>query len=188
MKLLPDNWSPIFAFETPLLELVARGTVLYFAILIFLRLMPRRTGGELALQREGSACFFCGDEGGAAAFREQVTQFLGPLTACVVHPVEQRRKIFHDVLRPAAREPVLASIRGTETAIPCETLKDEQRGGGREACDRERCCSPGEIERFVKRRDIRIQKANSSTACSGTARSGLSRCAVWIGDKNGRLQ
>ena len=47
-----DNWSPIFAFETPLLELVARGTVLYFAILIFLRLMPRRTGGELALQRE----------------------------------------------------------------------------------------------------------------------------------------
>ncbi|HKO89095.1 MAG TPA: YetF domain-containing protein [Burkholderiales bacterium] len=48
MELFPDNWSVIFAPETPLLELIVRGTVLYFAILILVRVMPRRTGGELA--------------------------------------------------------------------------------------------------------------------------------------------
>jgi uncharacterized membrane protein YcaP (DUF421 family) len=48
MELLPDSWSRVFAVETPLLELIARGTVLYFGILIFMRFMPRRTGGELA--------------------------------------------------------------------------------------------------------------------------------------------
>src|SRR5690606_25409856 len=37
------------ALETPLLELVARGSVLYLAILVLMRFMPRRTGGELAL-------------------------------------------------------------------------------------------------------------------------------------------
>lgn len=49
MDLLPDSWSTIFALETPLLELVARGSVLYLAILVLMRFMPRRTGGELAL-------------------------------------------------------------------------------------------------------------------------------------------
>lgn len=49
MELLPDDWTRVFAIETPLLELVARGTVLYFGILVFMRFMPRRTGGELAM-------------------------------------------------------------------------------------------------------------------------------------------
>src|SRR5690606_5106718 len=34
--------------ETPLFELLVRGTILYFAILTFMRLMPR-IGGELAV-------------------------------------------------------------------------------------------------------------------------------------------
>jgi uncharacterized membrane protein YcaP (DUF421 family) len=48
VELFPDNWSHIFAAEGPLLELIVRGSTLYFAIMIFLRLMPRRIGGELA--------------------------------------------------------------------------------------------------------------------------------------------
>jgi uncharacterized membrane protein YcaP (DUF421 family) len=48
MELLPGNWHRIFAPDTPLLELVARGSALYLALLAFVRLMPRRTGGELA--------------------------------------------------------------------------------------------------------------------------------------------
>jgi uncharacterized membrane protein YcaP (DUF421 family) len=48
MQFLPDHWIEIFALQTPLLELIVRGTVLYLAILVFLRIMPRRTGGELA--------------------------------------------------------------------------------------------------------------------------------------------
>lgn len=48
MKLSPADWLRVFAVETPLLELIARGTVLYFGILIFMRFMPRRSGGELA--------------------------------------------------------------------------------------------------------------------------------------------
>ena len=49
MKFLPHNWTQVFAIETPLLELLARGTVLYLGILFLMRLMPRRTGGELAM-------------------------------------------------------------------------------------------------------------------------------------------
>ncbi len=49
MKLLPDTWSHLFVLETPLLELVARGTLLYTAILVLFRFMPRRSGGEMAL-------------------------------------------------------------------------------------------------------------------------------------------
>lgn len=48
MNWLPDDWSELFAVEIPLLELFVRGSVLYFAILFLMRLMPRRTGGELA--------------------------------------------------------------------------------------------------------------------------------------------
>lgn len=48
MELLPDDWSSVFSVETSLAELVARGTTLYFAILVFMRFMPRRTAGELA--------------------------------------------------------------------------------------------------------------------------------------------
>lgn len=48
MTWLPDSWSELFALETPILELIVRGSALYFAILFLMRFMPRRTGGELA--------------------------------------------------------------------------------------------------------------------------------------------
>jgi uncharacterized membrane protein YcaP (DUF421 family) len=48
MEILPENWTEIFAFETPLLELFARAAVLYGAVLVFMRVLPRRTGGEAA--------------------------------------------------------------------------------------------------------------------------------------------
>jgi uncharacterized membrane protein YcaP (DUF421 family) len=48
MTLLPADWLEVFALETPVLELIARGTALYFGLLVLIRLMPRRTGGELA--------------------------------------------------------------------------------------------------------------------------------------------
>lgn len=47
MDLLPASWPALWAIETPLAELVVRAAVLYFGILLLLRLMPRRTGGEL---------------------------------------------------------------------------------------------------------------------------------------------
>ncbi|WP_201865292.1 DUF421 domain-containing protein [Microvirga soli] len=49
MEFLPTDWLSILSLDTPLLELVARGTVLYFGILVMTRLMPQRTGGELAM-------------------------------------------------------------------------------------------------------------------------------------------
>ena len=48
MEILPSNWSGVFAVEAPLFETIVRGTILYFAILVFMRLMPR-IGGELAV-------------------------------------------------------------------------------------------------------------------------------------------
>jgi uncharacterized membrane protein YcaP (DUF421 family) len=48
MEFLPADWVDIFAPDTALVELLARGTALYFGVLILVRLMPRRTGGELA--------------------------------------------------------------------------------------------------------------------------------------------
>ena len=48
MEFLPPDWLKIFAPETPLLELAVRGAVLNFGILILMRFMPRRTGGEMA--------------------------------------------------------------------------------------------------------------------------------------------
>ena len=48
MKFIPDHWAGVFLPETAVVELVARGSVLYFGILVLLRVMPRRTGGELA--------------------------------------------------------------------------------------------------------------------------------------------
>lgn len=48
MELLPPAWAEVFAPEAPLLELAARGTALYLGVLVLFRLMPRRTGGELA--------------------------------------------------------------------------------------------------------------------------------------------
>jgi uncharacterized membrane protein YcaP (DUF421 family) len=48
MTLFPDEWLAIFVLETPLLELVARGSALYLGILVLMRLMPRRAGADLA--------------------------------------------------------------------------------------------------------------------------------------------
>jgi uncharacterized membrane protein YcaP (DUF421 family) len=48
MSILPSSWLELFTLETPLIELCARGAVLYGVILVLLRVMPRRTGGELA--------------------------------------------------------------------------------------------------------------------------------------------
>ena len=48
MELVPTDWLEVFAPETALLELIARGTALYFGVLLLVRIMPRRTGGELA--------------------------------------------------------------------------------------------------------------------------------------------
>lgn len=48
MNLLSLDWSEVFTPEVPLVELVARGTALYFGLLILVRIMPRRTGGEVA--------------------------------------------------------------------------------------------------------------------------------------------
>lgn len=48
MTWLPPAWTDLFRVDTPLLELVARGSILYVAILVLMRCMPRRTGGELA--------------------------------------------------------------------------------------------------------------------------------------------
>ena len=47
MEWLPDNWDPVWTLETPVLELMARGAVIYLGIMALLRIMPRRTGGEL---------------------------------------------------------------------------------------------------------------------------------------------
>nr|WP_269142361.1 YetF domain-containing protein [Sphingomonas sp. IC-11] len=46
--MFPADWLDVFGPETPLFELLARGSALYFGVLALVRLMPRRTGGELA--------------------------------------------------------------------------------------------------------------------------------------------
>lgn len=48
MLLLEIDIATIFGLETPLLELILRATALYIAILVLVRILPRRTGGELA--------------------------------------------------------------------------------------------------------------------------------------------
>ncbi len=48
MPILPADWSRILAVETPLLELLARSGLLYLGILALMRILPRRTGGEVA--------------------------------------------------------------------------------------------------------------------------------------------
>lgn len=49
MDLLPQDWASLFHMQAPLFELIIRGTVIYFFILLLLRIMPRRTGGELEM-------------------------------------------------------------------------------------------------------------------------------------------
>lgn len=47
MEWLPDNWNGVWTLETPVLELMARGAAIYLGIMVLLRVMPRRTGGEV---------------------------------------------------------------------------------------------------------------------------------------------
>lgn len=47
MDFYPVSWEPIFRLDAPLLEHFVRGTIIYFFILFFIRILPRRTGGEL---------------------------------------------------------------------------------------------------------------------------------------------
>lgn len=49
MDLFPQDWAALFTLETPLFELLARGSLLYAGILALMRFMPRRTGNELAV-------------------------------------------------------------------------------------------------------------------------------------------
>lgn len=49
MKLSPADWSRVFAPETPLLEIVVRGAVLYLALLLLMRVMLRPSSGDLAM-------------------------------------------------------------------------------------------------------------------------------------------
>lgn len=49
MEPTPADWLEIFAPETPVVELIARGSALYLGMLILVRLMPRRSGGELGM-------------------------------------------------------------------------------------------------------------------------------------------
>ena len=44
---LPPDWAEVFRPETPLLELLARGSALYVGVLMLMRIMPRRAGGDL---------------------------------------------------------------------------------------------------------------------------------------------
>lgn len=46
--LFPSDWSALFQLETPVVELLVRGSAMYLAVLVLLRIMPRRAGGELA--------------------------------------------------------------------------------------------------------------------------------------------
>ncbi len=47
MEILTIDWDSLFAMETSILELILRGAILYFGILLLMRLLPRRAGGEL---------------------------------------------------------------------------------------------------------------------------------------------
>lgn len=49
MEIAGLDLAELFEIKTPVLELVLRGTCFYFGILFLLRMLPRRTGGELAV-------------------------------------------------------------------------------------------------------------------------------------------
>ena len=48
MDFFPNSWADIFAVTTPVLELIVRGTVVYFAVIALMRVLPR-VGGDLAV-------------------------------------------------------------------------------------------------------------------------------------------
>lgn len=47
--MLAIDLKSLFELENSLLELILRGTILYLGILFLMRILPRRTGGELAM-------------------------------------------------------------------------------------------------------------------------------------------
>lgn len=49
MELIIIDLGTTFQVETSVLELVTRGSVMYLGILFLFRILPRRTGGELAM-------------------------------------------------------------------------------------------------------------------------------------------
>jgi len=48
MEFLENTLGELFQLELPLHELLIRGSLLYLGILFLMRVLPRRTGGELA--------------------------------------------------------------------------------------------------------------------------------------------
>jgi uncharacterized membrane protein YcaP (DUF421 family) len=49
LPLLAPDWDAMFTPQTNLIELVVRGTVMYFVLLALLRITPRRTVGSIGL-------------------------------------------------------------------------------------------------------------------------------------------
>ena len=49
MEWFPDNWADVLLPEQPLFELVVRGAALYLGILLLMRIVPRRTAGEVSV-------------------------------------------------------------------------------------------------------------------------------------------
>lgn len=49
MEFLNLDFAKLFYLELPVAELILRGSVFYFGILFLLRILPRRTGGELGV-------------------------------------------------------------------------------------------------------------------------------------------
>lgn len=47
--LIPSDWEKIFGLDTPLLEIFVRGTTMYLAIFLLLRLLLKREIGTVAL-------------------------------------------------------------------------------------------------------------------------------------------
>lgn len=47
---LPDDWGKIFAIDTPLLEVFARITVVYFFLVLLLRVTLKREAGGTSLR------------------------------------------------------------------------------------------------------------------------------------------
>ena len=47
--MLEINLPELFYLEIPIIELILRGSLLYLGILFLMRVLPRRTGGELAM-------------------------------------------------------------------------------------------------------------------------------------------
>lgn len=47
--LMPSDWGKIFGLDTPLLEIFVRGTIMYLAIFLLLRVLLKREIGTVAL-------------------------------------------------------------------------------------------------------------------------------------------